>query len=191
VVGLRLRPGIAGSVLGMPASGLRDQRPPVEAVWGRPGSELSDRVGTAEAPPRRREVLEAAVASRLARAKRPDPLVLAAARRLGFPGSRVGLLSQALGVSERQLLRRFNEAVGYGPKMLDRVLRFQRFRSRAPTITRGDVELARVAAELGYSDQAHLSRDCLTLSGLTPTRLIEARAWTASPPAAATGVRPT
>jgi AraC-like DNA-binding protein len=71
------------------------------------------------------------------------------------------------------------------------VLRFQRFRSRAPTIARGDVELARVAAELGYSDQAHLSRDCLTLSGLTPTRLIEARAWTASPPAAATGVRPT
>jgi AraC-like DNA-binding protein len=175
VVGLRLRPGIAGSVLGMPASELRNERPLVESVWGRSGSELAERIGIAEATQRRRELLEAEVTRRLAAAKPPDPLVLSAARRLGFPGSRVGALSQGLGLSERQLLRRFNDAVGYGPKTLDRVLRFQRFRSRATTVADGDEALARVAPELGYSDQAHLSRECMQLSGLTPKQLAETR----------------
>jgi AraC-like DNA-binding protein len=64
----------------------------------------------------------------------------------------VSFLSDALGVSERQLLRRFDKAVGYGPKTLDRVLRFQRFRSRAPSVARGDEDLVRVAADLGYAD---------------------------------------
>ena len=43
------------------------------------------------------------------------------------------------GVSERQLRRRFVDAVGYGPKTLARVLRFQRFLALA----RGRGELAR------------------------------------------------
>jgi AraC-like DNA-binding protein len=147
----------------------------VESVWGRSGSELAERIGIAEATQRRRELLEAEVTRRLAAAKPPDPLVLSAARRLGFPGSRVGALSKGLGLSERQLLRRFNDAVGYGPKTLDRVLRFQRLRSRATSVADGDEALARVAAELGYSDQAHLSRECMQLSGLTPKQLAETR----------------
>jgi AraC-like DNA-binding protein len=174
VVGLRLRPGLAGNVLGLPASELRDERPPVDRIWGMTGSELNQRVGEAEDPRRRRVLLEGAVAKRLAAAAQPDPLVLAATRRLGFPGSRVGFLSDALGLSERQLLRRFNDAVGYGPKTLDRVLRFQRFLSRTPSAATGDEKLARAAAELGYADQAHLSRECVRLSGLTPKRLVAA-----------------
>ncbi len=175
VVGLRLRPGIAGSVLGLPARELRNERSPVDCVWGLTGSELSQQVGEAEDPRRRRVLLEGAVATRLAAAEGPDPLVLAATRRLGFPGTRVSFLSDALGVSERQLLRRFDQAIGYGPKTLDRVLRFQRFVSRAAAIAGGDERLARVAADLGYSDQAHLTRDCVALSGLTPSALVASR----------------
>jgi AraC-like DNA-binding protein len=100
----------------------------------------------------------------------PDVLVLAATRQLGLPGARVASLSERLGTSERQLLRRFHAAVGYGPKVLDRVLRFRRFVSAAS----GDEDLARLAAELGYADQAHLTRECVRLSGLTPARLAAA-----------------
>ena len=175
IVGLRLRSGIAGSVLGLPASELRNAREPVERLWGPPGAELAARVGEADEPQRRRELLEGAIARRLAEADRPDALVLAAARRLGFPGSRVGPLSPGLGVSERQLRRRFDQTVGYGPKTLDRVLRFQRFVSRDAAIAGGDERLARLAADLGYSDQAHLTRDCVALSGLTPSALVASR----------------
>jgi hypothetical protein len=50
------------------------------------------------------------------------------------------------------------------------VLRFQRLVARAPEVASGDGNLARLA-DLGYADQAHLNRDCVLLSGLTPTRL--------------------
>jgi AraC-like DNA-binding protein len=176
IVGLRLRPGIAGPALGLPASELRDARVALERLWGPSGVELTERVGAADGAPARRRLLEEALLARLARIGEPDRLVLAAARRLGLPRTRVGSLSAVLGSSERQLLRRFNAAVGYGPKTLDRVLRFQRFLSLAPAVARERDELARVAAELGYADQAHLSRECRRLSGLTPTELVAARA---------------
>ena len=172
IVGLRLRPGIAGEALGLPASELRDGRVSLESLWGRPGAELAERVAEAASPQRRRHVLEEALLDRMHSMERPDQLVLAATRRLGLPGSRVGALSEVLGTSERQLLRRFNAAVGYGPKTLDRVLRFRRFLSLAPAVASGDEALARIAAELGYADQAHLTRECVRLSGLTPGRLL-------------------
>lgn len=172
IVGLRFRPGVAGTALGLPASELRDTRVGLDAVWGRPGSELEERLGWAEAGHERRRLLESAIASRRPSLDLPDPLVLAASRRLGLPGSRVGSISRAIGMSERQLLRRFKSAVGYGPKTLDRVLRLQRFLASARTVMQGDENLAGMAAELGYADQAHLTRECVELAGLTPRQLI-------------------
>lgn len=172
IVGLRFRPGVAGTALGLPASELRDTRVGLDAIWGRPGSELEERLGCAGAGHERRRLLESAIASRRTSVDLPDPLVLAAGRRLGLPGSRVGSISRALGMSERQLLRRFKAAVGYGPKTLDRVLRFQRFLASARAVRRGDENLAGIAAELGYADQAHLTRECVELAGLTPRQLI-------------------
>jgi AraC-like DNA-binding protein len=176
VVGLRMRPGIGGSVVGVPASELRDARAEAADVWGRAGSELGERVGEESDPQGRRALLGLVLTKRLATAGRADSLVLAASRRLGFPGSRVTELADALGISDRQLRRRFHDAVGYGPKTLDRILRFRRFVTRAPVVISGDEDLARIAADLGYADQAHLSRDCLRLSGMTPTELVES--WT-------------
>jgi AraC-like DNA-binding protein len=178
VVGLRLRPGAAGLALGLPASELTDQRPPLDSVWGRVGAELAERVGAADSPRLKRAELEAALLSRRPGMEDPDPLVAAATRGLGLPGSRVRSLSVALHTSERQLLRRFRAAVGYGPKTLDRVLRFRRFLARAPAVVDGDEVLAGLAAELGYADQAHLTRECVALSALTPARL----AASAKPP---------
>jgi AraC-like DNA-binding protein len=175
VVGLRLRPGLGGPALGMPASELRNARVDVADLWGPRGAELAGRVGDAESPDARRRALTEAVLARMAEVETPDPIVSAAVSRLGLPGSRVGLLGEALGIGERQLLRRFDAAVGYGPKLLDRILRFQRFVARAPAIAGGEEELARVAAELGYADQPHLSRDCKALSGLSPAQLVTSR----------------
>jgi AraC-like DNA-binding protein len=175
IIGLRLRPGIAGAVLGIPASELLDSRVAASVVLGNAGDRISARLNQTDITEQAFGLLEASVASQLMDAERPDSAVLAATRRLGFPGSRVGELSDALGISERQLRRRFHDAVGYGPKTLDRVLRFRRFVARAPEVANGDADLARVAAELGYADQAHLSRDCMEFSGLTPTAL--AKHW--------------
>jgi AraC-like DNA-binding protein len=104
---------------------------------------------------------------RLPEVEPPSPLIREAVRRLGRPGSRVAALSAALYISERQLRRRFFEAVGYGPKTLDRVLRFQRFL----WFRRHGWQLAAAAAKVGYADQAHLTRESVRLTGLSPARL--------------------
>jgi AraC-like DNA-binding protein len=171
ILGLRLRPGVAGAVLGMPASEVLDGRLPLEDLLGGEAAELTERIGESGAAAAF-DLLEGLVGSRVRR-RGPDALVLAATRRLGFPGGRVEWLADALGISERQLRRRFRGAVGYGPKTLDRILRFRRFVSQAPAAAAGDGDLARMAADLGYADQSHMTRDCLRLSGMTPTRLAE------------------
>ena len=167
IVGLRLRTGTAGAVLGLPARELQDLRVPLDAVWGRAGAVLADRVTAAGHPAARRQLLETAILERRDEMADLDAVVLAARRRLGRPGTRVSSLSRVVATSERQLLRRFDAAVGYGPKTLDRILRFQRLVARAP-----EQGLARVATELGYADQAHLNRECVKLSGLTPIQLM-------------------
>jgi AraC-like DNA-binding protein len=165
--GIRMRPGVAGAVLGMPASELLDLRVPLPDVRGSSSERLSERLREAGSSESVFVLLESAVASMLLQGDRPDPAVRAAALRLGFRGSRVGQLSEALGLSDRQLRRRFHAAVGYGPKTLDRVLRLQRFVKAA----QGDDDLARIAADVGYADQAHMTRDCVRLTGMPPARL--------------------
>jgi AraC-like DNA-binding protein len=176
IAGIRLRPGVAGAVFGMPASELLDAQTPLHDVIGPPGSELAERLAGAVGHEAEYLLLEGAVATAIAD-RTPDPLVLAATRRLGFPGSRVDELADALGISERQLRRRFHQAVGYGPKTLDRILRFRRLVSQARAVTDGEVDLARLAADLGYADQAHMTRDSVRLTGMPPARL--AALWAA------------
>jgi len=168
--GLRLRPGVAGSVFGLPASELRDERSELSALWGRDAARLEERIALAQ-PSDRRKLLEQAVRP-LARAAEPDELVLAGLPLLGRRGSSVAELARGLAISERALRRRFNDAIGYGPKKLDRIIRFRRL-LRLAALRRGD-GLAAAAAELGYADQAHLTREVRELSGLTPVELLAA-----------------
>jgi methylphosphotriester-DNA--protein-cysteine methyltransferase len=73
------------------------------------------------------------------------------------------------------LRRRCQAAVGYGPKTLQRVLRFRRFVSRVDATPAARIDLAALAADAGYADQAHLTRECAQLSGLTPAALARHR----------------
>jgi AraC-like DNA-binding protein len=93
---------------------------------------------------------------------------------LRHPGARAEGIAERLDVSERQLRRRCQAAVGYGPAVLRRVLRFRRFVAWADAGAPGG-DLATAAAELGYADQAHLTRECVRLAGLTPADLLAAR----------------
>ncbi|MGH2718808.1 MAG: helix-turn-helix domain-containing protein, partial [Actinomycetota bacterium] len=100
-----------------------------------------------------------------------DPEVGEGARLLASrPELSVARLAKALYLSERQLRRRFDAAVGYGPKMLQRVLRFRGLLARLAEPGPAP-DLARVASDLGYADQAHLTREARELAGQTPMQL--------------------
>ena len=166
-LGVRFRVGAAGVALGLPAGELLDSSATLGEIWAE-GDELAARVAAASGRRSQLAVLVDAVASRLAPASAPDPLVRAAVLDVARPRTRVTELCGRLGISERQLRRRFEGAVGYAPKTLARVLRLQRFLGLAQS--GGD--LARLAADAGYADQPHLTRDCARLTGLPPAALV-------------------
>jgi transcriptional regulator GlxA family with amidase domain len=101
-----------------------------------------------------------------------DQAVLAGIRWLSrHPHERIRQWSRWIGISERQLHRRFSDAIGYGPKMFQSVLRFQYLLKTARE--RGtEQSLADLAARAGYADQAHMTRDVHHLANLRPTVLL-------------------
>jgi AraC-like DNA-binding protein len=168
-MGVRFRVGAAGSALGVPAGELLDATVALEDVWGLGARRLAERLDAATTPREAAALLTAAVAKRLPPPSQLDGLVRAAALRAAAPRAPVEALGAGLGVGERQLRRRFVDAVGYGPKTLQRVLRFQRFLALAED---GRDDLAALAFAAGYADQAHLTRECRRLSGLPPAALL-------------------
>jgi AraC-like DNA-binding protein len=176
-VGVRFHPGAAPSLLGPPAVELRDTRVTPGELWGRAGAELAERVLEAPSPAARLAVMVAGLRARLDGAGQPDPLVAAAVARLEANpagAARVAALGPDLGLGERQLRRRFLAGVGYGPKTLARVLRFQRLLAllRDPG---GPPSLAEVAVRVGYADQAHMTAECTRLAGRSPAALVAGR----------------
>ena len=168
-VGVRLRPGTAGAALGLPASEVRDQVPDAADVFGRVQAET-----LLEALLRGQDahaVLRRALESRVGTG--PDPLIRVAVAALDRPHARVGSVAAELGLSARQFQRRVTDAVGYGPKMLARVLRFHRL------LALGPAPLVELALEAGYADQAHMTAEVTRLSGLSPVRFLKDRTLSA------------
>jgi AraC-like DNA-binding protein len=172
ILGARLRPGYASSVLGVPCVELLNRSVPLSAVWGGPKSSEFACVGDRSGPQERRSILVETLVRRLASTLQFDQAVAASVQWLArYPHGRVHQLSDWLGISDRQLQRRFSSSVGYGPKMFQSVLRFQRLlylgdRKGGP---RG---LADLATDVGYSDQAHLTREVRRFADCPPTALL-------------------
>lgn len=169
VVGVRLRPGVLGGLVGVPADEFVDQDIAGTDIW-RDMARLMDLVGKAATPRAALAELQSFVGRSTGEL---DPLVNRAVWNLmPWHSSGTAALPELLSISERQLRRRCRAAVGVGPKELHRILRLRGFiaRVQAAIALRGasGVDLARWAVETGYHDQAHLSRECRRLLGVPP-----------------------
>ncbi|NKZ05115.1 helix-turn-helix domain-containing protein [Actinomadura latina] len=153
LVAVRFRPGTAPPVLGVPADAVRDGRVPLRELWGAEADRLAEDVAAAGD---RRAALVAAVRRRIGP---PDPLVPAVVA--GLARGSVRDVADDLGIGERQLRRRSAAAFGYGPKTLQRVLRFQ----RALALLRAGETRAGAAHAAGYADQAHFAHEVRDLAG--------------------------
>lgn len=177
VVGVRFRPGAAPP---LPAGldELADQHVGLAELWGRTADRLVEDVALAATPELGLAALQAHLVREFRRAGGLDPLVGEAVRVL-MPWDPVGVDAVAahLALSASQLRRRCLHTVGMSPKVLQRTLRFQGFLALAQsgaiaTGRRGADGMAGLAIDAGYADQAHLSRECLRLTGVTPRQLL-------------------
>jgi AraC-like DNA-binding protein len=171
IVGARFRPGRAPSMLGVPAVDLRNCSVPLTVFWGQKDGRIV-RISDSHGLPERMSRLASALLGRLASTAPLDPAVLAGIQCLARNSyGRVEQLSQWLGISSRQLQRRFLAAVGFGPKMFQSILRFQRllnFTAGPETHQR----LVELAARAGYADQAHMTREVQRFANCPPTALL-------------------
>lgn len=152
---LRIRPGHARRLLGVPLTELADRPVLATDLWGRAAGRLIDDVATLAGtrrpgPPARPTALDAALGE------------LAAGRPVGAAADR-------LGVGERQLRNVFAQEVGLSPKQVARVVRLRRVLGH-----RGR-DWATVADEAGFFDQAHLISDFRALMGVSPGRFAAGR----------------
>jgi AraC-like DNA-binding protein len=170
VVGIRLRPGAAATVLGIAAHELRDASVGADDVWGAPGIRLAERIAAAPTVDDAAGLLADAVTERVGEADETDPTVAEAVDRI--QAGAASDLASSLWISERHLRRRLATTVGFGARTLSRILRYQRFLALSQTATGRDLPLSDLAAAAGYADQAHLTRESTRLSGLPPAAFL-------------------
>ncbi len=171
VLGILFRPGGFRPLLGRSLTSITDATLPLaDVLGGEATAELERAVREAGDPAALGEVADEVLARFVPDERHPCEDAIDIARRI--EGDRtltsVEAVAEATGTSPRGLQRMFREHVGLSPK---RVIRRYRLYDAAERVARGgDVSWADVAAKLGYSDQAHLSRDFAAAFGDSPAR---------------------
>ncbi|MFB4312376.1 DUF6597 domain-containing transcriptional factor [Actinomadura sp. GTD37] len=170
VVGAAFRPGGFRPFTDAPVSALTGRFADVAEVFGAAGHALADEVfataGDAEAAGRLEAFLAEAAPGPDPSAERAAAIVERIAARPGLV--RVGELAADVGLSTRGLQRLFHEYVGIGPKWVIRRFRMREAAERAAS--GGGADWPGLAAELGYADQAHFTRDFTAAVGTPPAR---------------------
>ena len=177
IVGVRFLPGTAPP-LPTVLDDLVDQRLRLTELWGSSVERLVESMAGAGTPERALTLLQAHLLHEFRRAGHVDRLVVEAVKALmPWRAVNVDTVANHVALSASQLRRRCLEAVGVSPKVLQRTLRFQGFLALAQagvaaTGRRGADGVAGLAIDAGYSDQAHLGRECVRLTGVTPRELL-------------------
>lgn len=168
-LGVMLQPAAGQVLAGGPVSRLTDATVPLDDDALARG--IRDAVGTDPDDPDRQQRAVAAVEEWLRTLLPVDEeglLVNAIVEHVeGDPGvQRVSQVCEKFAISERTLQRLTARRIGLSPKWLIQRRRLHEAAERLADRERPD--LARVAAELGYSDQSHFARDWRAVTGLTP-----------------------
>jgi AraC-like DNA-binding protein len=191
-VQVRLSPVVGRAVLGVPLGDLDAAVVSLDNLWGRQAARIREQLSHAASWAERFEMIDALLAHRhrvgLERAgSSVDPEVAWAWNRIlaGRGQVRVDALASEVGWSRRRLWSRFRSQIGLPPKPAAKLVRFDH---AAHQLAAGQ-DIARVAADSGFTDQPHLHRDVVGFTGATPS-VIAGEPWLAVDDFAWPGRRP-
>ena len=164
-VGVVFRLGSAGAFLGAPTDSFAGRHTPLEAFWGGDAERIRTELGEATDLNRRLDIIERALLQRLPRVRGVDPAIVRAALLLDRQRP-VSAAAETLDCSHRHFIARFSETIGLTPKRFALLARFGRALRRLER--RPETDLADLAIDAGYADQAHFNRDFRTFAGISP-----------------------
>jgi AraC-like DNA-binding protein len=159
--------------LGVEMHELTDRVIDLRDVVGSFADRIEERLAELNSWDARFDLIEQAVARRIAAATDEHPLVSAAWDILqhSHGEARIGAIARELDCSRKHLVTLFHREIGLPPKTVARILRFER---ALTALSRSmHVTLADLAASCGYADQAHFNRDFAAFAGETPRELRE------------------
>lgn len=175
---LALHPAGARALLGCPAGALAGLDLPAADLLGAEADRLRERIRAGATWAERFAALDDGLIELIGRreASAAHPSVAGAWELMLRTGGRLTVeeVSRQTGWGARQLRIRLQSETGLGTKTAMRVIRFDRARrllARGVRSGRG-IDLAGLAAECGYYDQAHLTREFGTLVGCPPGRWV-------------------
>lgn len=174
LVGVRFRPEALAAWLRVGGGELLDRAYPLGELPAPLDRTLPEQLAETRDPASRLTILQQHLSRASTRIAFDRRIGAAVDLALADGRARPAAIAAAVGMSYRQLSRLFQERLGFGPKPLVRLGRFQRVLRalEAP----GRLPLASVAARAGYFDQAHLARDFRLFAGVSPARYLrEAR----------------
>jgi AraC-like DNA-binding protein len=188
---VRFTPMGAHLFLGLPMHAIANDAVDLQLIDPTLARLLMSRIGGARTWTDRFAAMESLIAERLAHAHVPASIDFAWRRLVATDGRiALGSLAAEVDCSHRTLIARFRTCVGFPPKTIARLLRFNRVvrsldrlnRARAdepigkpyleiePPDARlvGPIQWADRAADCGYVDQAHLIKEFREFAGTTP-----------------------
>jgi AraC-like DNA-binding protein len=174
LVGVQLDLTVAACrrVLGLPAGALRGELVDATTSWGPSWLRELPAVLDASGPEQWDAIVRCHVRRAVLECRRTTPGPVEHALDLLAHGASVAATAAAVGYSRRRLSTLVQAETGLDPRTFRRVARFDRARRRvmgAVARTGAAPLLADVAAESGFSDHAHLSREWTSLAGLSPS----------------------
>jgi AraC-like DNA-binding protein len=152
---------------GMPMSKLAEQMVMLDDALGAAGHALREELGNAPDWEGRFDIAERFLLGRFAMALAGSPEVAWAYDRIATSGgrARIASIAERLGWSRKHLAQQFAKEVGLAPKSVARIARLNRAIDAWRT---GQAGWAGIAADCGYADQAHMTRDFRELAGAAP-----------------------
>jgi AraC-like DNA-binding protein len=166
---VRLRPGAASAVVGLPLNELSGQAIALDDLW--PGLYLPDCLMAASNDAQRVALLQDVIEQRVdaSRDTTAERQSRHAARLISDAGGAMPLrdVATAIGLGERRLQQLFQRHIGLTPRAWSRLARLhaclRALRQPAP------LPWAQLAVDAGFYDQAHLANEFRALSGLSPS----------------------
>jgi AraC-like DNA-binding protein len=153
---------------GIPMKEVANGETALQFVWNTLAGEIEDRIASANANSQRIQIIQQYLLFQLAKNGKHDHAVDFCLNEISLAKGQLTIeeLSNKTGISNRQLVRRFDNCVGLSPKEFARITKFinaLNFINQFP-----GKSLTEVGYDCGYYDQAHFIRDFKEYSGLTP-----------------------
>ncbi len=173
VIAFIVRPGALKTLIGIPVSETRDGMIDLSLVWGKETENLKEKLFLAPDIETRIDLFERVLAERVRVSNDVDYFVQDVAQLIQKQGGLGSLepVFQKTGYTQRQVLRKFNDWMGMGPKQYARIIRCKNLIENINF--QEEQNWTRLAKTHRYFDRTHLASDFYKLLGQLPSRFME------------------